>query len=100
MTSPSPSRHRALEKLKPGWWWLGDYRDAEGRPVQIRSRISLILSTTQIDNGARYVRLVGTDTTGEPVELRQVRGYAVLSLTGHQGARAGLGVAAVESEPV
>jgi hypothetical protein len=85
------ARHRPIEKLKPGYWWLGDYDDA-----RVWGRVDLIMETERVADGRRLVRVAGTDPyeTGEGLRnllLVQFRGYSVLSMTEAQARRCGLG---------
>lgn len=86
------ARYRAVENLRPGHWWLGEYEDADGKFEPLWAKASIILSLTQIGTGHRVVRVIGRATTGEPVELIQYRGFAVESVTERQGEKIGLAV--------
>lgn len=93
------ARYRNVEKLQPGYWWLGSY-GTEADPDQIEqiwAQASLILELEQIRTGRKVVRVLGTGIDGEPVELVNYRGYSVESLTERQGDKLGL-VAELQSD--
>jgi hypothetical protein len=86
------ARYRPVEKLKPGYWWLGDYDDG-----RIWGRVDLVMETERISDGRRLVRVAGTDPYETDEELRnlrlvQVRGASVLSITEVQARKCGLDV--------
>jgi hypothetical protein len=88
------SRHRPIQKLKPGYWWCGDYDDG-----RIWGRVDLIMETERVTDGRRLVRVAGTDPYETDEELRnlllvQVRGYSVPSVTEAQARKCGLGTEA------
>ncbi|HEY2763348.1 MAG TPA: hypothetical protein VGJ13_04960 [Pseudonocardiaceae bacterium] len=83
------SKLRPIQKLQPGWWWLGDYYDQDGCAVQLWSRINIVAESTHPTFG-QIVHLRGKDTTGDFVEMDQRRGYAIESLTEAQATRCGL----------
>jgi hypothetical protein len=84
------ARYRNVEKLQPGYWWLGTYGADEDTAEQLWAQASMILELEQLTTGRRIVRVIGTATDGEPVELVQYRGYSVESLTERQGDKLGL----------
>jgi hypothetical protein len=86
------ARHRPVQKLKPGYWWLGDYDGG-----RIWGRVDLVMETERAIDGQRLVRLFGTDPYETAEELRnlqlvQFRGFSVPSITEAQARTCGLGV--------
>lgn len=91
------ARYRNIEKLQPGYWWSGEYGVDAASARLLWAEVSMILEFEQVATGRRYVRVLGTATDGEPVELIQYRGYSVESLTERQGDK--LGLVLPEPEP-
>lgn len=88
-TIESVARHRVIQKLKPGYWWQGEFDTGV-----IWVRVDLIMETENVITGKRLVRLYGTDPneTGERRGVLHVdlRGKTVLSITEAQARRSGL----------
>lgn len=87
-------KNRALENVRPGHWFLGTYAEEDGTEVQLWAQVTICMNITRITTGEKLVRILGRDTTGEPVELMQLRGHAVRTLTAAQATKAGLAVPA------
>lgn len=85
------ARRRALEKLRPGYWWQGDFGDG-----LIWVCVDLIIESEQILTGKRIIRVFGTDPTvpwnERNVQHINLRGSSVLSVTERQAKRCGLTV--------
>lgn len=86
----SLSRLRPIQKVKPGWWLLGEFiRNADGSHFEAWWQANTILELESPVHGP-LVRIYGVDTTGESVEFDQRRGYSVETVTEREGARCGL----------
>jgi len=88
------SRYRQVENFRPGWWWLGTYRDgADGPEYSMWTQAGVIMLGEQVGTGRKTVRVLGTCLDGEPGELHVYRGTQFLTLTERDGKRCGLAVA-------
>ena len=95
---PGDVQYRMAHRFQPGWWWEGEYPvlDYDGNPTDRSERlwaeVSMVLHMDPLPGtgGQKYVRILGTDTTGEPVEARVPRGHEFRTVTARQAAKAGL----------
>jgi hypothetical protein len=89
------ARHRAVEKMQPGYWIYVEV-DVEGRDGAtewVWGQVCLIMEVEQITTGKRIVRMSLTDPAAEGedrgITMAAYRGESRLSLTQRQGVRCG-----------
>lgn len=88
-TPASLATRKALERVRPGAWWLLEAEDGE-----FWCQCSAQLTLVQAGTGAKLIQLrgVGYDKDGPfRADITQVRDHIVLTLTEAQARRCGLG---------
>jgi hypothetical protein len=87
-TPESLAKPKAIEKVQPGQWWLGEYEDG-----QFWCECNARLTFTHSQNGSKAIELrgIGVDSEGNfSATLRQVRDFVVPTLTAAQAKKCGL----------